>query len=1122
MAPTPAPRSGAPLPVHVPTPPEPDSGPQPTAPSGRTETVLLYRSADRVLLWRRPRDGESNSQAGPNRASDPGEIWKVLRRGSPQDAQREVHLGQRLAGPGIAEYLRVDREPTTGRPVVVVRAVQGQDLHNYILSHGPLAMGPALRVAAALAEALGQIHAALGPDAPRGFVHNDVKPSNLILEGVDSAPNSGDRELLAPVLIDLEHAVPAPESGVRLHLQPTCTGGTPQLSPPEQWAGAAPDHPADIHGVGVVLHWMLTGHLHNGATLDRCGPGHMPRNRRPMGCLPQRVREVIEACLSPDPEGRPDAQSLAKRLAHLAGMPPDRAVQSEAARSDKAEAQAGDPLPAEALHTVGARTEVPERWRQRVPLPELPRHPAAGSATTDRPRDGEAALAALRVGIPRARLLRRHAPGDPGVLRWLRQGAERTAAWLDRIPAVAAELLRRHDFPRAEALLDAALAVQDAARGLPTPQAGGAGQRDGWLVRDTAELLHNTREEIARGAARHRALTAQLESAEASFDLEAVRAAVQEIIDSYGGASESTAQAKDRAHRLAFYLERIARGSGAFQALVEECRAAVARSASAGGDLQPVDLAPLHQLAQRCCEATGTSGDPGRRGGERLRPLLRLLKDFIGEFPHLESQLKGAHRAMDQALAQITCAGWSDLRVAQEQLTANPVPVRLLQTTLDRLDALQLRELLVDLPDRTRGELLDAVESLRMKVDQARATRDRIASGAEQDLARGHWTTALYEMERAAEQFAAEVEPGQNDGDAARKLSQRLAEAKRRKRQLEQMLRRNVELASQYAALQDNPESSMSQRLSVLVDRQRVLQSLLEVVPKDRLTPYQQDLLEVQIHIATEQAEEAERNLDICQDPQDALQICTEALELLHGVPMPPGRRGRLHRLAEHWERRRQIALGEVTRLEGDALEAKRRRRRATLTAAGTVVVLVGLGLGLWQGGWLASPVQAAVHGSDRWYRELEAAPELSTSGDPIVPFHVVRALRQLGNAKDALREQGASDPWANTAVPDVERIVTLLEDWADWEPQGTGQPAFTTALGELEGAFAGLEQPFLRGTPEAQRGLTRFAHAALRVGAVLLNRKGLTKAETLAAMEGWDLAVAKLPSDLRRALSAD
>jgi len=161
----------------------------------------------------------------------------------------------------------------------------------------------ALRVTEQAARGLRALHRV-------GLIHGDVKPANLVVDDGEGGPRA--------VLVDLGAAgPPGPLPGGRVI-------GTPAYLAPEVWRGER-GIAADLYALGATLHALLGGAApdrERGSESASSAPSLRPRPRRaadlPSG-VPEPVRTLVDALLSPRPEDRP--RDLAPRLATLAVRP---------------------------------------------------------------------------------------------------------------------------------------------------------------------------------------------------------------------------------------------------------------------------------------------------------------------------------------------------------------------------------------------------------------------------------------------------------------------------------------------------------------------------------------------------------------------------------------------------------------------------------------------------------------------------------------------------------------------------------------------------------------------------------------------------------------------------------
>ena len=146
--------------------------------------------------------------------------------------RREGRAMAAMAHPAIAQIHGV--ETWRGRPLLVVEYLAGGTLAAR-LDQGPLSDEQAVGIAITVAEALTALHDA-------GYVHGDVKPSNVGFASVDGAVK----------LLDFGLARLA-EDGDGL------AGGTVPYLSPEVLRGAPAGAADDVWALCVVLHEMLTG-----------------------------------------------------------------------------------------------------------------------------------------------------------------------------------------------------------------------------------------------------------------------------------------------------------------------------------------------------------------------------------------------------------------------------------------------------------------------------------------------------------------------------------------------------------------------------------------------------------------------------------------------------------------------------------------------------------------------------------------------------------------------------------------------------------------------------------------------------------------------------------------------
>lgn len=183
------------------------------------------------------------------------------------------------------------------RPHLVLEHIEGPRLSTLLRKHGPLPAEQLVPLAA-------QVCSALHYMAAEGFVHLDVKPSNIIMSG-------------PPRLIDLSIARPAADCD----LLDSAVGTDAYMAPEQCQPGRGhPVGPAsDVWGIGATLYRALVGERPFETVRDAEDPEvRWPQLHQPAPSLagrePASVCEVVEDCLRFDPADRPHPGEVAERL----------------------------------------------------------------------------------------------------------------------------------------------------------------------------------------------------------------------------------------------------------------------------------------------------------------------------------------------------------------------------------------------------------------------------------------------------------------------------------------------------------------------------------------------------------------------------------------------------------------------------------------------------------------------------------------------------------------------------------------------------------------------------------------------------------------------------------------
>ncbi len=231
--------------------------------------------------------------------------------------RREAKVAASLPHAGIAEAREVLEE--AGTIALVSPLLRGESLDRRLVRESPLPYGPACRLLADLAEALGFAHA-------RKVVHRDVKPQNVFLVGEVGAPLAS----LTLKLLDFGLAKAlGPAFGVSASTRLTESGvvlGTPHYMAPEQIVGATDvDTRADVWALGVVAYECLSGKRPvEGKSFGQIFKRLTQEKVVPLGtrvpALHGELTRLVDALLEADPNARPSALDAARAFHLLSNL----------------------------------------------------------------------------------------------------------------------------------------------------------------------------------------------------------------------------------------------------------------------------------------------------------------------------------------------------------------------------------------------------------------------------------------------------------------------------------------------------------------------------------------------------------------------------------------------------------------------------------------------------------------------------------------------------------------------------------------------------------------------------------------------------------------------------------
>ena len=238
-----------------------------------------------------------------------GQVWKGTREsdGTPV-AIKFLHLELVRSTDAMVRFAReldaikqirhrcvikaLDHGAVDARPYIVLEYVEGTNLRDIISERRTLPPAEMLAILEPICEALAAAHAA-------GYVHRDVKPSNIIV--------AHDEHGIRPVLLDFGLVKLLDDSGVSLTSSKNMLG-TPAAMAPEQLKGRKIDPRTDVYALGLLAYHMLTGMPAFGGVpgaiqihLQEHGP--RPRPSAKVDIDPAIDKPIADA-LAPDPDKR--------------------------------------------------------------------------------------------------------------------------------------------------------------------------------------------------------------------------------------------------------------------------------------------------------------------------------------------------------------------------------------------------------------------------------------------------------------------------------------------------------------------------------------------------------------------------------------------------------------------------------------------------------------------------------------------------------------------------------------------------------------------------------------------------------------------------------------------------
>jgi serine/threonine-protein kinase len=240
--------------------------------------------------------------------------------------QREIRAASQLNHPNIVLALDADQMGQTH--FIAMEYIEGMDLAKLVKQQGPLPAGQACDYACQAALGLQHAH-------ERGFVHRDVKPSNLLVtqdpKQKQQATQGGRRSGLGGgeyrwgLLKILDMGVARATQGDQTDMTGTLTHagavlGTPDYISPEQARDSrSVDIRSDIYSLGCTLYFLLAGRVPfpGGTGMEKLFKHQLeapPPLEQLRDGLPKGLAKLVARLMAKKPEDRPQTPAEAAKV----------------------------------------------------------------------------------------------------------------------------------------------------------------------------------------------------------------------------------------------------------------------------------------------------------------------------------------------------------------------------------------------------------------------------------------------------------------------------------------------------------------------------------------------------------------------------------------------------------------------------------------------------------------------------------------------------------------------------------------------------------------------------------------------------------------------------------------
>ena len=177
--------------------------------------------------------------------------------------------------------------------IYVTEELKGTSLEEWVKTHGPLPLGPVLRIAS-------QVVSALGAAGFQRIVHGAINPSNLILVPGQTAEGEWP-------LVKVRHFVGVTPKSARTDGPVAAFDNSLQYASPEQLGYGVVDFRSEVYSLGSTMWFLLTGAP---PPMAPEGPMAAPQTKTgsaadQISALPEKIRRLLAKMLSVNPSARP-------------------------------------------------------------------------------------------------------------------------------------------------------------------------------------------------------------------------------------------------------------------------------------------------------------------------------------------------------------------------------------------------------------------------------------------------------------------------------------------------------------------------------------------------------------------------------------------------------------------------------------------------------------------------------------------------------------------------------------------------------------------------------------------------------------------------------------------------